>query len=150
MSPRKQSVSLAESQQDVIDPTNSGGALDDSVEDRLHVGRRAADDAEHLGRCRLMLQRLARDSRVCSSLAVAFSRCTDWASSWRSSAIVWACLASDVFPAGRRGFALVFFEPFFVVGAIEAKTKTETICRGRTIRMTGSRTPHKQTPLRLS
>ena len=28
------------------------------VEDRLHVRRRAADDAEHLSRCRLMLQRL--------------------------------------------------------------------------------------------
>src|SRR5690242_5863867 len=56
MSPRNQRVSLAESQHHVIDPTNPGGALDDGVEHRLHVRRRAADDAEHF-RCRsLMLQ----------------------------------------------------------------------------------------------
>ena len=60
MSPRNHSVSLAESQHHVIDPTNPRGALDDGVEDRLHVGGRAADDAEHLGRCRLMLQGLAQ------------------------------------------------------------------------------------------
>ena len=60
MSPRNHSVPLAESQHHVIDPTNPRGALDDGVEDRLHVRRRAADDAEHLGRCRLMLQRLAQ------------------------------------------------------------------------------------------
>ena len=60
MSPRNHSVSLAESQQHVINPTNPRGALDDGVEDRLHVRRRAADDAEHLGRCCLMLQRLAQ------------------------------------------------------------------------------------------
>ena len=51
---------LAESQHDVINPTNPRGALDDSVEHRLHVRGRAADDAEHLGRCRLMLQGLAQ------------------------------------------------------------------------------------------
>ena len=60
MSPRNHNVPLAESQRHVIDPTNPRGALDDGVEDRLHVGRRAADDAEHLGRRRLMLQRLAQ------------------------------------------------------------------------------------------
>ena len=60
MSPRNHSVPLAESQHHVIDPTNPGGALDDGVEDRLHVRRRAADDAEHLGCCRLMLQSLAQ------------------------------------------------------------------------------------------
>ena len=60
MSPRNHSVPLAESQHHVIDPTNPGRALDDGVEHRLHVRRRAADDAEHLGRCRLMLQRLAQ------------------------------------------------------------------------------------------
>ena len=60
MSPRNQSVLLAESQQHVINPTNPCGALDDGVEYRLHVRRRAADDAEHLGRCRLMLQGLAQ------------------------------------------------------------------------------------------
>ena len=60
MRPRNHSVPLAESQHHVINPTNPGGALDDGVEHRLHVRRRAADDAEHLGRCRLMLQRLAQ------------------------------------------------------------------------------------------
>ena len=60
MSPRNHIVALAESQHHVIDPTNPRGALDDGVEHRLHVRRRAADDAEHLGRCRLMLQGLAQ------------------------------------------------------------------------------------------
>ena len=49
-----------ESQHHVINPTNPRGALDDRVEHRLHVRWRAADDAEHLGRCRLMLQGLAQ------------------------------------------------------------------------------------------
>ena len=60
MSPRNQTVSLAESQPHVIDSTNPCRALDDGVEDRLHVCRRTADDAEHLGGRRLMLQRLAQ------------------------------------------------------------------------------------------
>ena len=60
MSPRNQFVPLAESQHHVIDPANPRGAFDDGIEHRLHVGGRAADDAEHLGRCRLMLQCLAQ------------------------------------------------------------------------------------------
>src|SRR5262249_8392940 len=60
MSTRNASVSLAESQHHVINPTNPGGALDDGVEHRLHIRGRAADDTEHLGRCRLMLQGLAQ------------------------------------------------------------------------------------------
>ena len=60
MSPRNQNVPLVESQHHVINPTNPRRALDDGVEDRLHVRGRAADDAEHLGRCRLMLQGLAQ------------------------------------------------------------------------------------------
>ena len=48
------------SQYKIINPANPRSALDDGVEDRLHVRRRAADDAEHLSRCRLMLQRLAQ------------------------------------------------------------------------------------------
>ena len=60
MSPRNHNVPLVESQHHVIDPANSCSALDDGIEHRLHVRRRAADDAEHLGRCRLMLQRLAQ------------------------------------------------------------------------------------------
>ena len=39
MSPRNHIVSVAESQHHVIDPTNPRGALDDGVEDRLHVRR---------------------------------------------------------------------------------------------------------------
>ena len=60
MSPRNQRVPLAEPQQHVIDSTNPRGTLNDGIEHRLHVGRRAADDAEHLGRCRLMLQGFAQ------------------------------------------------------------------------------------------
>src|SRR5262245_59134478 len=60
VSPRSQNVSVAEPQHHIIDPTNPRSALDDGVEHRLHVGGRAADDAEHLGRCRLMLQGLAQ------------------------------------------------------------------------------------------
>ena len=69
MSPRNHNVSFAESQHHVINPTNPRRALDDGVEHRLHIGRRTADDAEHLGRCRLMLQ-ASRNSalRSCSSL----------------------------------------------------------------------------------
>src|SRR6266508_4653688 len=60
MSPRNRRVPLVEPQQHVIDPTNPRGALDDGVEDRLHVRGRAAYDAEHLGRRRLMLQGFAQ------------------------------------------------------------------------------------------
>src|SRR5262249_16860875 len=58
MSSRSQNVSVAEPQHHIIDPTNFSGALNDRVEHRLHVRRRAADDAKHLGRRRLMLQGL--------------------------------------------------------------------------------------------
>ena len=60
MSPQNRFILLAESQVDVINPTNPRGALDDGVEDRLHVCRRAANDAKHLGRRRLMLQGFAQ------------------------------------------------------------------------------------------
>src|SRR5215468_6349814 len=60
MSPRNQSVALTESQLHVIDPTNPGGALDDSIKHRLNVRRRAADNAQHLGCCGLILQRFAQ------------------------------------------------------------------------------------------
>ena len=66
MSPRNHNVSLAKSQHHVINPTNPRRALDDGVEHRLHVRRRAADDAEHLGRCGLMLQGFAQ---FCVALA---------------------------------------------------------------------------------
>ena len=79
MSPRNHNVPLAESQHHVIDPTNLCGALDDGVEHRLHVRRRAADDAEHLGRRRLMLQRLAQ---FCVALAEFFEQAARFR--WRS------------------------------------------------------------------
>src|SRR5215470_4408480 len=60
MSPHNHSVPLVESQQYIINPTNPRGALDDGVEDRLHVGGRAADDAKHFGGCSLMFQRLSQ------------------------------------------------------------------------------------------
>ena len=60
MRPREPAVPFAESQYHVINAANLRRALDYGVEDRLHVRRRAADDAEHLGRCRLMLQGLAQ------------------------------------------------------------------------------------------
>src|SRR5262249_11916736 len=60
MSPCNQTVPLAESQYHVINATNPHGAFDYGIEDRLHIRGRAADDAEPLGRCRLMLQGLAQ------------------------------------------------------------------------------------------
>ena len=60
MSPQDHSIPLVKSQYHIIDPTNPGRALDDGVEHRLHVRGRPADDAEHFGSRRLMLQRLAQ------------------------------------------------------------------------------------------
>src|SRR5215203_2233986 len=58
--PRNHDVPLVESQHYIIDPTNLRRTLDDGVKHRLHVSRRAADDAEHLGCGGLMFQRLAQ------------------------------------------------------------------------------------------
>ena len=44
MSSRNHNVTLVESQNHIIEPTNPRGALDDGVEHRLHVRRRAADE----------------------------------------------------------------------------------------------------------
>ena len=60
MSPRNHIFPFAESQHHIINSTNPRRAFNNGVEDRLHVRGRAADNAEHLGRCRLMLQRLAQ------------------------------------------------------------------------------------------
>src|SRR5262245_11457617 len=60
MSPQNHSVPLVESKCYIIDPTNSGGASDDGIENRLYIRGRAADDAEDFGCCRLMLQRFAQ------------------------------------------------------------------------------------------
>src|SRR5262245_2626275 len=59
MSHWNQSVVLIESQHNVVNPTNFGCALNDGVKHWLHVRGRPADDAEHLGGCRLMLPGLA-------------------------------------------------------------------------------------------
>src|SRR5262249_10836564 len=60
MSPRYHNVTVMESQNHIIDSTNLCRAFDNCVEDRLHVRRRATNNAEHLRRCRLMLQCLAQ------------------------------------------------------------------------------------------
>src|SRR6266545_2214916 len=60
MSPDNVHITVPESQHHIINSTNLRRAFDDSIEYRLHVRGRAADDAEHLGGCRLMLQRLAQ------------------------------------------------------------------------------------------
>src|SRR5262245_29511251 len=60
MSPRHHCVPLPQSQYHVINPTNPRRALDDGVQDRLHVRGGAADDGEDFGRCRLMLQGFAQ------------------------------------------------------------------------------------------
>ena len=102
MSPQNRSVPLVESQRHVIDPTNPGGALDDGVEDRLHVRGRAADDAEHLGRCRLMLQGL-RNSALRSWISLnrrTFSMAiTAWSAKVSRSAI---CFSENGFTSIRR------------------------------------------------
>src|SRR5262245_38180415 len=49
MRPRNEIVALTKSQPHVINAANPCGALDNRIEDRLHVRRRSADDAEHLG-----------------------------------------------------------------------------------------------------
>ena len=71
MSARNHSVPLAESQHHVINPTNPGSALDDGIEDRLHVRGRAADDAEHFSGCCLVFERLAQ---LCIALAEFFKQ----------------------------------------------------------------------------
>src|SRR5262245_46692520 len=55
MSPRNHHVPLAKSKYHIINPANPCRALDDGIEDRLHVSGRTANDAEHLGSRRLML-----------------------------------------------------------------------------------------------
>src|SRR5262245_47276082 len=60
MCPSNQFAFITKAQQHVIDPANSRCALDDSVENWLHVRRRPANDAEHLGCRRLMLQCFAQ------------------------------------------------------------------------------------------
>src|SRR5919109_878397 len=60
MRPRNHNVLLAESHSHVSNSTDPRCTFHDSIEHRLHIRRRAADDAEHLGRRRLMLKGLAQ------------------------------------------------------------------------------------------
>ena len=60
MRPRKHNVTVAKAEDHIVYPAYLRRALHDGIEDRLHVGGRAADDAERLGRRRLMFQRLAQ------------------------------------------------------------------------------------------
>src|SRR5262245_38105391 len=60
MSTSHHCVPLPQSQHHVINSANPSGTLNDSIQDWLHIGRRAADDTEDLGRRRLMLQRFAQ------------------------------------------------------------------------------------------
>src|SRR4029453_16413551 len=60
MAPGNHNVSLAQSQDDIINSANPSRALDDGVQYGLHVRGRPADDAEHLGCRGLMFQRLAQ------------------------------------------------------------------------------------------
>ena len=60
VSAQNHGISLAQSQQYVVNATNPRSAFDNRIENRLHVRRRAANDAEHLGRGRLMLKSFAQ------------------------------------------------------------------------------------------
>src|ERR1051325_8359922 len=66
MSPHCHGISFKKSQHHIIDPTNPRRAVDDRVEDRLHVRGRAADDTEPRGGRGLMLQGSAH---LCVALA---------------------------------------------------------------------------------
>ncbi len=125
MSPRNHSVALAESQHHVINPTNPRRALDDGVEHRLHVRRRAADDAEHLGRCRLMLQ-ASRSSalRSCNSLnSRTFSMAiTAWSAKVSRRAI---CLSVN----GRTSVRRIMIAPIGNTFAQQRRGQHSPMCR---------------------
>ena len=55
MSPRDHQILLTQSKSHIVNRTNSRSALDDRVEDRLHVCWRLADDAKNLTRRRLLI-----------------------------------------------------------------------------------------------
>src|SRR5262249_14880439 len=60
MSPCSHCVPFAKPQYHIVNSTNPRRAVNDGGEDRLHVSRRAADDAEHFGGCCPVLQSLAQ------------------------------------------------------------------------------------------
>src|SRR5262245_53351636 len=59
---RNEIVALTKSQSQVIDAADPRSTLYDGIKHRLHIRGGPADDAEYLGRCSLMLQRLAQFS----------------------------------------------------------------------------------------
>src|SRR5262245_31259599 len=71
MCPRKEHGPLSKSQHHVTDPANPRSALNDSIKHRLHVRRRAADDAENFRCSCLMLQRL---TQLCVTLLDLFEQ----------------------------------------------------------------------------
>src|SRR5512144_2896552 len=60
MRSRQHVVGLAESQHYIIYATDARSTFHDRVEHRLYIRRRPADDAQHLGRCSLVLQCFAQ------------------------------------------------------------------------------------------
>src|SRR5262249_61849966 len=60
MGPQNHNAALVQPQHHVVNAANPRSAFYDGIEHWLHVRGRAADDAEHLGCCRLMLQRLSQ------------------------------------------------------------------------------------------
>src|SRR5262249_30388321 len=71
MSSRNHTFPFTESQRHIVDPTNHCSYFDDRSELRRHRRRRAADDAQHLGGRRLMLQGL---SQFCFALLQLFEQ----------------------------------------------------------------------------
>src|SRR5689334_8252644 len=55
MRPWNHQVAIFQPHMHIIDPAYARSALDDGIKHRLHIRRRAADDAEHFGRSRLIL-----------------------------------------------------------------------------------------------
>ena len=97
-----------------------------SIQHWLNICRRASDDAQNLARRGLLLQGFGElyaynpaSSLDCAVLGIRVVWLQRSSSCWRSSAIVCACSATDVFTTGRRSFAFLFLEPFLVVLAIK-------------------------------
>ena len=69
MGAQKHSVPLRAAESNVVSPANPRRILDNRIEHRLKIRRRAADDSQDLARRRLLLQRFAQFAlRSCSSL----------------------------------------------------------------------------------
>ena len=127
--------------------TQSRGILGDSIQHRLNVGRRAGDDAQNLARRGLLFQCFGE---LTVTILQLFGRCflrskdsaSCWSRSsscWRSSAIVCACSATDVFTTGRRSVAFLLLEPFLVVLAIKQKHNELLLAGERKYDRIGSR-----------